>query len=98
MQQYEASKKHIAEKSLSLVYYKEDTNVPDKIIDVDTLVASLIVTIAFVAIFTIPGRSHDKDSKIESKTARIASTPSGDKSGVARMDLDTLFQVFFVLR
>lgn len=94
LQQHGASESYIAENPLSPVDFKQDSNVPEKIIDVDTLVASLIATITFAAIFTVPGGIDDKDSKTESQTKGIAPSPSGDGSGVARMALEILFQVF----
>lgn len=82
------------------VHFKQESKGIEKIMDVDTLVASLIATITFAAIFTVPGGiNDDKDSGINSKTGRVAPARghSGDvstHSGIARLTLNTLFQVF----
>ncbi|KAH9304481.1 hypothetical protein KI387_008885, partial [Taxus chinensis] len=53
----------------------------DKILDVDTLVASLIATVTFVAIFQVLGGTNE-------------SNDIKNHIGVARMSLETIFQVF----
>ncbi|KAH9304505.1 hypothetical protein KI387_008909 [Taxus chinensis] len=58
---------------------KQENSGDQKIMDVDTLVASLIATVTFTAIFTVPGGIDEKDLKHQ---------------GVARRALETLFQVF----
>ncbi|GLJ27968.1 hypothetical protein SUGI_0549280 [Cryptomeria japonica] len=79
--------------------FKQGSNGDEKIMDVDTLVASLIATITFAAIFTVPGGTDNNDSGTGGKSGRVVAThkPSGDisiNSGIARMTLDTIFQVF----
>ncbi|KAH9304484.1 hypothetical protein KI387_008888, partial [Taxus chinensis] len=56
----------------------------DKILDVDNLVASFIATVTFAAIFQVPGGTN------ESNDIR-------NHIGVARMSLETVFQVFLFL-
>ncbi|XP_057815119.1 ankyrin repeat-containing protein NPR4 [Cryptomeria japonica] len=81
------------------VDFKQESNGIHKIMDVDTLVASLIATITFAAIFTVPGGTYNNDSGTGGKSARAATAHghSGDVStnnGIARLTLNTLFQVF----
>ncbi|GLJ27974.1 hypothetical protein SUGI_0549360 [Cryptomeria japonica] len=73
---------------------KQGSNVSEKIMDMDTLVASLIATITFAAIFQIPGGIDDKGSGADDKHSAPAPAPGGDGTGVARMALETLFHVF----
>ncbi|GLJ27965.1 hypothetical protein SUGI_0549210 [Cryptomeria japonica] len=83
-----------SERSLKSVDFKQESYANEKIMDVDTLVASLIATITFAAIFTVPGGIDDKDCGNYNEHSGAAPTPGGDGCGVARMALKTLFQVF----
>ncbi|XP_057815113.1 ankyrin repeat-containing protein ITN1-like [Cryptomeria japonica] len=68
---------------LNSMGFKQESTIFEKIMDVDTLVASLIATITFAAIFTVPGGIDDKDSETDHP-----------HTGVAQMVFKTLFQVF----
>ncbi|XP_057838827.2 ankyrin repeat-containing protein ITN1-like [Cryptomeria japonica] len=75
---------------LNSMEFKQESTVPEKILDVDTLVASLIATVTFAAIFTVPGGIDEDDNG----TAPTSSAAASTHTGVARMVLQTLFKVF----
>ncbi|XP_057818430.2 ankyrin repeat-containing protein At5g02620-like [Cryptomeria japonica] len=75
---------------LNSMQFKQESTIAEKILDVDTLVASLIAAVTFAAIFTVPGGVDEDDSG----TAPTPSNAASTHTGVARMVLQTLFKVF----